>query len=407
MKVISAFFKLVGLLLMIIFVISMPIMLLSRNLGRTLDSPAGLLELVQENVFDEDTLASVAEEVIKNGATFNENGEENSFNTLLQIGISNLSHDDWVTLTNLVLPPDFISQTFDQIIEGYNLWLEGISPIPNFRIDLVPWKNNILFNAVPIFDLIMRNFPPCNPGQIDDYRYIQYSGEFVDVPQCRPPEPLYSEIIEAGATEVPGFVGNYPDYLDYSPQLREVGRDWGDIRKNLIGMIDVMRSGWIFIIFLFVIAIPMGARSVHGLFTWVGWPLLLAGVGGLLIALLLLFFTDSIFVTLGIQIPVELPREIFPSIKAVIFGFIHYFARPLLVQSAIMIGLGVMVILGGVLIHRFKENRDWPSSDYSSRLQSFGEPDKQTKQPQPGSPPKIQKSGRKDEEEDTPTGMFG
>jgi hypothetical protein len=137
------------------------------------------------------------------------------------------------------------------------------------------------------------------------------------------------------------------------------------------------------------------------LFTWAGWPLLLAGAWGLIIALLLLLFTESIYLTLGVRIPVEVPRALIPSIQAVIFALIHYFARPLLIQSAVMIGLGGMAILGGVITKRFGEDRASSSHDPSTRL-SAEEPPRQS-QSEP--PPITQKSDPEDD--DSPTGMFG
>jgi len=406
MKVVSAFFKFIAIVLMIFFVVSIPIMLFSRKIGQSLYDPSGLIDIIQENVLDADTLARIAEEAGTEAETFGEGDEENPFAELIQIGINNLSHEDWVKIINLILPPEILSQALDQIVDGYYQWLDGRNSAPLIRIDLIPWKNNILTNAIPIFDLVMKNFPPCNPDQINDYQYIRYSGDFTQVPQCRPPEPLYSHILDAGATEMPEYVDSFPDYVDNSTQLREVGRDWQELRQNLMGLIDLMRSGWIFIIFLFIIAVPMGARSFHGLFTWAGWPLLLAGIWGLLIALSFLFFTESIFIALGVRIPAEIPRPLFPSMRVVIFAFIHYFARPLLIQSAVMIGLGGMAVLGGVIIKNLREPQTLPSSDYPSTILGGEEQMETVKKPSPDPQPKAKKPDREDDD-DSPTGMFG
>jgi hypothetical protein len=385
MKVISGSIKFLAILLMIIFVFSMPLMLLSRSLGRILNNPVGLMELVEENILDADTLANVAEETFQEVEGLGEGNEENPFADVLLIGIFNLSHEEWVKIINLIAPPEIISQALDQVLEGYFQWIDGRSSIPLIRVDLIPWKNNIVANAVPILEMMMREIPPCNPDEIEVYRQIRNSDGFGKFPQCRPPEPFYSWILDTGATEAPGFMAALPDQIDNSKKFLESGRDPDELKQSYLRMIDMMRLGWIIAIILFVIAIPMGVRSVSDFFKWIGWPLLLAGTWGLLIALSFLYFTDSLFAGIGRQIFVEVPNTVMAPVEVVVVVFVLYFARTLLIQSGVMIGLGGITLIGGNLIGRDRAGRIRSTSVYRSATQA----------------PDAEK------DDDTPSGMFG
>jgi hypothetical protein len=255
------------------------------------------------------------------------------------------------------------------------------------QISLVPWKNSIKTNTIPILELIMRDIRACNPEEIQKYNRIRLSGDYTDIPPCRPPEPNYSWILDTGAMEAPEFLDtSLPNQIDNSEALSMNTRDPVEIKQNFLGMIAVMRAGCVLLIVLFIIAIPLGARSIPDSFKWIGWPLLLAGVWGLLISILLLFFTGSIIAIVGGLVSGSIPHAVFNQIEDMGVSLVQFFQRPLMFQSAVIFGLGCISLIVGVIMGRTKTEK--PVSN-------------------PPATPTLQKKPKNKEDDSSPTGMFG
>jgi hypothetical protein len=299
MKIVSGFIKFIAYALMVIFIIFMPLSLFARSVGQSLYDPAKFLEMVKEDVLNAEIMANFVEEFILENVEFQQNQEDNLFANVLLQGVLNLDHDDWVTVVNLVTPPEIISMAFDQVLDSYYRWIDGRNSLPLIQVDLIPWKNSIAANTIPILEIIMRDIRACSPDEIELYNRIRYSGNYEDIPPCRPPEPNYSWILETGASEAPEFLTTLPDQLDNSRALSLSTRDPDEAKQSYLRLVSVMRAGWIILAILFIIAIPLGARSIPDIFKWIGWPLLIAGIWGLLISILLMFFTEGIMALIG------------------------------------------------------------------------------------------------------------
>jgi hypothetical protein len=395
MKIISGFFRFIAYILMAIFVILLPFSLFSRGIGQTLYDPADFLAMVKDEVLNPDILANIVEELIKENQELQEAQGDNLFANVLLQGVFNLDHGEWVSIINYIVPPEVVSQAFDQILDSYYRWIDGRSPVPLIQISLIPWKDSIKANTIPILELIMGDIRACNPEEIQEYNRIRLSGNYMDIPPCRPPEPNYSWILDTGANEAPEFLEtSFPNQIDNSEALSASTRDPIEFKQNYLNMVAVMQLGWILMVGLFIIAIPMGARSVPDVFKWIGWPLLITGLWGLLISILLLVFTGSIMAVVGGLASGNIPPTVFSQIEAMGASLVQFFQRPLMVQSVVIFGFGCVSLIIGSIIGRTRTEK------------SVSEP---TPEPQPAPQPTQTVRRKKENKKDnsSPTGMFG
>ena len=138
MKIISGLFKFIAVLLMVVFTITLPFALLIQGFGSLLLSPGKMVEMLEEHIIDPEIISSIAEYQVSQLEY-----EATSENAVIQIavdGLKNMDDEEWLLLTNLVAPPELISQSIDDGLEGYYRWLDGSSPVPGIQIDLKPWN---------------------------------------------------------------------------------------------------------------------------------------------------------------------------------------------------------------------------------------------------------------------------
>lgn len=386
MKIVSGFFKFIAYALMVIFIIFLPPSLFARSVGQSLYNPADFLEMVKEDVLNVEIMANSVEEFILENLEFQQTQGDNLFANVLLQGVLNLDHDDWVSIVNLVTPPEVISGAFDQVLDSYYRWIDGRSSTPLIQVDLIPWKDSIAANTIPILEIIMRDIRACSPDEIELYNRIRYSGNYSEIPPCRPPEPNYSWILETGASEAPEFLTTLPDQLDNSRALSLSTRDPDEFKQSYLRLVSVMRAGWIILAILFIIAIPLGARSIPDIFKWIGWPLLIASIWGLLISILLMFFTEGILALIGGLTLGSAPTAVLNQFESIGGVLVQFFQRPLMVQSAVIFGLGCVSLLIGFMLGR-------------------KQPEKITSSLQP--PPVPPQNPDMEDDDNAPTGMFG
>lgn len=314
----------------------------------------------------------------------------------------------------MIAPPKLISETFKQVFGGYYGWIEGSNQSAKFFIDVTPWKSNIETNAVPVLEIVLEGLRSCTPEEVEVYRNIAQSSEFIEsVPLCRPTERIYNWLLDEAHITVPIALEQIPDRVDLGKQIFKNGEDLGNARQQLLKLKVGMRSVWIIPLIAFIIAVPMASRSASDFFKWSGWPLLSTGGWALLIALLLLFFSESIFAGLGRLIFTEMPSALLIPLEAIISSVLGFFAKKLLFQSAILIVLGGGALFGGVMLSGDKvkqESMAVPAPVVSDRPVEKPKLASQPKMPEtkPKPSPKKEPDGEEEEDDDSrPTGMFG
>jgi hypothetical protein len=414
MKFISGLFKFIATILMIAFVFVLPVTLLMQGVGSLLLSPGKLVDLLEENLIDEDVIASFMQyeyNQLQEQAQAGDSQGDNAFSRILLDGLGNLDHDQWVELTLLLAPPKLIEQSLDDLLAGYYEWVENGAEVPQITLNLAPWKSNLKTNLVPAIELVMYTLPECSPEQ---QQVFLEGGELAaSAPSCRPGEPVYGLFMEQAGTSVPALIDDMADEYDFGKQLAEGQQmDWAGFKQTLAGIAAVTQSSWIAMLVIFVIAIPMGARSLSGVFHWAGWPIFLSGILTLLLALLLILVAQGTLSQLNpaAEMVQSTPSVISRPVASLFSDGVRVIARPLLLEGAAFILMGgVGVIIGMVIATRAKK-MEAPSGDVP--VQPVGVDAPISPPPEQLGPDETiqlteEELDQPPEEEDRPSGMFG
>jgi hypothetical protein len=386
--------------MMVILVIFLPITLLIQGVGSLLLSPGELVELLDESIVDAEVIASVAENEI-NRRDFNSQRDNPALNIAVE-GLRNLDHDQWVELTHLVAPPDLINQTVEEVLVGYYRWVDSSDEVPEISIDLEDWKSNLVTNFIPALELVMFALPECNDTQLN--QFFNQGNLTSEAPACRPTEPVYGIFIEQAGTIFPAFIEDLPDNYKLGSELEAENIDWKSAKKNLQKLAFITQASWIAMLVIFVVAIPMGARSLSGVFNWAGWPVLLAGILTLILAILLLVFARGELPNYNpvVDIVRNSPTIISRPIGKLIGEALRFTARPLVFEAGGMILFGGVAVVIGIVLAAKASPQELITPDVTPQTS-----------PEPSGDPEDtiefseEELDQAPEDDEKPSGMFG
>lgn len=416
MKILSRFLQFIAVLMMALVVVALPFTLAARNLGRVVFNREAVLGLANENFLNPELLAAIGEQAVGAALATPEEDEAEgaAINRVMLAAFGNLSRAEWVRLMELIAPSAELSGLGDTVINGLYDWLEGDSAAPEFTLDLGPWKARMSGNALPMMEMILRALPPCDTAGTRTYQAEQDDLEAAaSLPACRPPEPVYSELLNVGATVLPDRLAQTPDVVDFSQQmLGQPGVELARLKTDLLALRTLLRGVWLPVALLFFLALPLGVRSGRGLLMWAGWPLLLSGLALLVTGMGLLVFSEAMLTGVFDSGPLaELPRPLVASLRASGVAFISLIALPTLRQAFFLGGLGLLLVAAAAFLRRRALERQvaalsgvapaMPST--ASAAQPLPAENPPAAPPPAGAPPPAE-----DEPDDSkPTGMFG
>ena len=368
---------------MIMVIILFPVSLFAREIGNVLFSPEKIISIVNENVIDQDVLASVAEDSIRNVMFL---GNEGPFDNVLLQAFQGLSHQDWVTLLGLVAPPEVAKQSIFDVVEGYYGWIDSDDAYPKVTLDTNPWRENMVKNSVEIAEIIMGSLDACTTEELNLFASADL-GSSQAIPVCRPPEPYYSAIIEKVAEVGPSSMGSLVERIDFTGSDNINGDKMLAAKQMVRKTRFYLNKSWIFVLGLFLLGVLMGSRTLAQFFRWFGLPLLFSGLILLILDLLLIIFSEGVVGMLWSVLGQGIPGGIVFPLQAALSEGVSMITRPALFTAVTMIVLGAGSFLGGALLQKLQTR------------------------PKEGSPAKIYAKPAPPKEnineDDTPSGMFG
>jgi len=407
MKALSGLLKFIAILIMIFVVLALPFTLMGRNIARVVFSPEAVKRLVEDHFLNVDTAALVAEQLAKSAIRV-EDPERNPVESLMLAGMANLKAEQWVSLFQMMAPRPLLLETSGQIIDGFYTWLDNDAASPDIVIDARPWKTNISANALPVFELVLNALPQCTPDQFNQF----LAGDLEtmqDLPLCKPPEPVYSTLLAYGAVVLPAQLQQASDEMHLGQGADASQEELLQMKQSLRRTRFFLRAGWMFVIVLYLVGIAFGARSIVGALNWAGIPLLLSGVGCLLLALVLFFFSEALVAAVLQVMTVgtgTTPAAVL--LKASLNEGALYVARPLLLQAALLILLGGgAVVVGVVLAQIQKQKMTRLAAMQSQQWQSLGATLPPVQPPSAWQQPASPSSPEEQDDKSRPSGMFG
>ena len=360
MPFLNALLRVLAVVILAVVVVLAPITLLLRDAGALLFDPQTTKALVKENFLDQQFMADFAEQMVQGmlESSVEEAGAEggSGFSVVIEKGLAELDEADWAQLTSLIAPPTLIAETTDTIIDGYAEWLTSDETLPAITIELSAWKRNISQNARPIMIIVMDGLPECTLEEIGQQVLEGLTGgEGIGaaVPVCRPPEPIYSVVLDNADRMAAGITQGAPDSVDLSSIPIQDSEQILQFKESLNRARLVTTWSWLLVFGLGALAVVMAARTWPAALRWSGWPALLIGAGTLLLGLGLTWF-GSALPSLLARMPSDGPAFVPVLAGGMGAGVLSLVSRPLLIQGLVLVVLGIMALFGA----RYLDDRE-------------------------------------------------
>jgi hypothetical protein len=346
-RFVSGLLKFVAVVLAMMVVFALPVALLGQSAGRLLFSPSRIVDLLTDNLVNTEVMASLAEYTVLQLDP--EQDAASQYGKLALHGAKQLEHEQWIEIIDLVVPPQLVSTTIEQILGGYYSWLLGNSHELEIWVDVEPWKETLGKNFVYVAETILAELPACNSAELRKYAMLAFNPE-TEIPMCEPPEPYYSILLDTASHQVPDELAEMGDHVNLIADAEVSQAEWIEAKEGLQAAQAFSQIGWVGVLFIFLIVILLGARSLPGVLKWAGWPILFAG--GFLLVIALIFYAPGW--TAGSSATTfansDVPPMLQKPLRQVFVSVFDYLARPLLLQSVAMMLLGGMAIGAAVYI---------------------------------------------------------
>lgn len=342
----GTFLRVLGLLVALALVISLPLAFLARSVAGLLRSPETLTELAQENMVDSGALHLF---LFNQMAEMAPTGVEG---ISLDAALAELDRAERLELAALVLPRPWLEDLVAGFVQAFYLWLEGDQPVPQVTVDLEPVRGSVLGNADEIAEKVVVSWPPCTPREAQQWQAAFLGTAPPPETLCQPPEPARGFLIRAVSTGLEGMAEEIPPEMSLGPAFAEQA-DLGRLaraRRILALGRDLALFAWLVPLGLLGLLVLLVVRSWPALGRWWGVPLFFGG--------LLTFAPVGLFLLLG----PDLTRGVAgpgtsPSLALALRGFLDGVIRavlsPLLWQSAALtLGGLAMATLGWVFADR-------------------------------------------------------
>jgi hypothetical protein len=276
--------KVLALVMAVGLVISLPLALAGRSFGRVLFRPIVLSSVVQNSVLESGVLESAMRRSLLSREWFDSirTGEED-----VARYFEHLSPGEREEIFYALLPTDWIESQINQLLREFYKWLDDENPVPVFMLDLVPLKTNLLRGGINAFvDTVVDSWPSCKPEQVEALQQEFFEGGQLPETLCEPPEPLRSRVVDLATIAFEEQVRLLPDA---APLIEDstTHEELFTLKEQLRFFRAIMLWGWMLPLSLLGLIMTFAIRSWRDFGRWWGLPLLLGGIGSLLLALML------------------------------------------------------------------------------------------------------------------------
>ena len=340
---ISRLFRLLAMVLALIFVVSFPLTLAGRDFGQLVFDPQAVTGVISENLSDNPGLSFSVLDQFTRFLNSSQDSATAPAAQLVRLGLRHLTQNDIQTLLDLTVPPDLIADAFVQIVTSFYDWLENDQAFPTMQLNVAPLKENLLANRRAVLETILHALPDCSAEQLLGFAFSGDLGNLENLPVCQPPEPLSTQILDLADVLIPVYLDSLPETLDISQQLQAQfpPEQFNQIKTNLLRTRSFLRWAWLPVGLLYLVSIPMWSRSWPSLSAWT-WPLGVSGLIGIVIALSLWLSAAGVPQLLASLFFENSLGGLFDVFRNTLADLVIRIARPLAWQSAFQIILGLL-----------------------------------------------------------------
>ena|GEM_PF-652541 len=284
--------------------------------------------------------------------------------------VETLDERAWASIAEEVTPPEWLRRELERNLDSFFAWLNGETPTLELAIDTAFLREQLSGESGQrMIDRIIRSWPPCTNEQIAALRRIDTQAGDDVLPHCQPPDEYLATSTAVLSTQLQSIVRQIPDVIPdpeqiTSPQARlrleELKRSVRLARALVIEL-------WLLPVALLALIVFFAVRSLKSFGRWAGWTLIVGGILTLLPIPLLLspllmspfasslatsMDTGEIALTIeGESVPGPAGEEVYMTLIAegMLRSVIGELTLPVLIQSAVVIGLGFAALVVSAL----------------------------------------------------------
>lgn len=392
-------FRVIALLLAVLFVITLPFTVTSQSASQMIFSPEAVTNLVSSSLLGSGLLERyMLETVFQGDLTPGGGAGEGVFTEALQY----LSPAERQMMFQQIIPAGWVEDQISTSVVSIFRWIDDERPFPIITLDLVPIKDRLIDGGIEdIADTVVDSWPSCSPEQINMMRKAAVRGGDLEFDICEPPEPFRTRAVEIVSITFYEWVRESPSSIDFQEEPDESFEEIMAFKEQIRFLRAIMRFGWFLPIALLGLIMVLSIRSLRSLGSWWGIPMTLGGIMTSIAALLIsgrwqeFLARNSPFLRESGEVIAQVAKFALNELIDSIVGRTFFFG---LVITAL--GAGIFII-SRIIKRDGMMEVDSQSTDASASFPSEPEPRSEVGVP-PSVPPISQ-----DDSDEPPSGIFG
>ncbi len=392
-------FRIIALLLAVLFVITLPFTVTSQSASQMIFSPEAVTNLVSSSLLGSGLLERyMLEAVFQGDLALGGGADEGAFAEALQY----LSPAERQMMIQQIIPDGWVEDQISTSVESIFNWIDDESLDPAIKLDLVPIKDRLIAGGIEdIADTVVDSWPSCSPEQVNMMIKAAIQGGDLEFDICEPPEPLRTQAIEIVSITFYEWVREAPSMIEFQEDPEESIEEIMALKEQIRFLRAIMRFGWFLPMALLGLIMALSIRSLRNLGSWWGIPMTLGGIFTVIAALAI---SGSWQKVLAQNAP-------FLRESGEVIAQVAKFAMNELIDSIVgrtfFFGLVIMALGAGMfIISRIIKRNGMMNVESQSTEASPGIPSESELRSEAGVPPSVPPIN-KDDSDEPPSGIFG
>ena len=344
----------VGVVLVVIVTLALPAALVLRNVGEWVFSRDQLGRLVDKATVDPSLLARTIYQGAFAGVILQEKSRMQQMDlTGVRMGPSEA--DALARIAKEMLPQDLLDASMGRILDALFAWLDGAEAYPELVIDTAPFTRRMRATLPALVDTLLATLPACTDQQMREILQRKLVKKPGRMKPCVPPEPYKGVMRSAMIRNFSTGLAEIPPRVNVAARMKqEVGEGKALEAKCLLRALrNLAHAGWIIVLAVYLVSIPLMARSATDIVKWAGWPLLLAGAMTLLAAVGFLAFGEALPRGLIRNMGVEATHMgPFMGVISVLTSLLTEVGKLLMKQAGSLLVVGGVAVTGARMLAR-------------------------------------------------------